>query len=1171
MQQNKALKQGIIFYMLLEACLSSCTSDSPPIFHLLSPEQTGISFNNMIEENEKDNVYSYMNIYTGVGVATGDINNDGLNDLYFSGNQVSGRLYLNKGGLKFEDITESAGLITTRWGTGTIMADINQDGLLDIYVCVSGSAAGADSKNLLYINNGNNTFTESADAYGLAEQRQIMHAAVFDYDRDGDLDMFMIVNPASYKNNVNVIQPRKLNGEGISTDVLYRNNGDNTFTDVSRASGILIEGYSLGLAISDINNDLWPDIYISNDFIGNDVLYINNKDGTFTNRAKDCMKHTSFAGMGNDVADVNNDGLVDIIELDMRPEDNKRQKLIIPPSGYDKFAKSLKTGYEPQYTRNTFQLNRGNGKFSEIAFLSGISSTDWSWSALLADYDNDGDKDLFVTNGFLRDLGNLDYITYQNVYNTPIGTPQTKMTNKLSAIKTLESASLNNYIFENNGGITFSDRSKPWGINEKTCSHGAVYADLDNDGDLELVINNMNGKAHVYENKSNTLFERNYLKISLVGTEKNRNGVGAKVKVKHGRKIQVLENFHSRGYESSVDQTLHIGLDTLNKIDTIEVIWPDGKYQLIQNVSANQHLKLKHADASQPYKEAEVPAPILQEVTSQLGINYSHSENEFIDFKVQPLLPHMHSRNGPGISVGDVNGDSLEDFYVAGSALHDGMMFIQNADGKFTERTISARDTLADQMGVLFFDADRDQDLDLYVVSGGTEQPQSAQVYQDHLYLNDGKGDFELQSGALPDLRESGSCVVAADYDKDGDLDLFTGGRIIPGQYPLAANSTLLRNDTIGATCRFTNATLDVAPELEKAGMVTSALWSDYDNDGWIDLIVAGEFMPVQFYHNEKGKLINASDKTGLKDISGWWNSLLGADFDLDGDTDYIAGNLGINTRYRGTPTEPICIYSSDFDKNGSLDPVMSYYVQGEKYIAHSRDELISQISAIKGRFKTYLPYAEASFDKSFLPSELEKAYVVCSQRFETSYIENLGKGKFAIKALPLEVQFAPVFGMVQEDLNEDGYPDVLLIGNSYATEVNTGHYDASMGLYLRGDGKGNFYPEPISKSGFEVDYDGKSLVQLNSKAQRIILTGNNSGPLKAFSRPMNSKLFHPASDDAYAIVTLTNGKTFKVEFYYGSSYLSQPSRALLYRSDTKKIIVFSYTGERRELNIENF
>ena len=389
----------------------------------------------MIEENDEDNVFTYMNIYTGAGVAAGDINNDGLTDLYFSGNQVSGRLYLNKGGLKFEDITGSAGLITERWGTGTIMADINQDDLLDIYVCVSGRASGNDSKNLLYINNGNNTFTESADAYGLAEQRQIMHAAVFDYDRDGDLDMFMIVNPASYENNVNVIQPRKLNGEGISTDVLYRNNGDNTFTDISRESGILVEGYSLGLAISDINNDLWPDIYISNDFIGNDALYINNKDGTFTNRAKDCMKHTSFAGMGNDIADVNNDGLVDIIELDMRPEDNKRQKLIIPPSGYDKFVRSLNTGYEPQYTRNTFQLNRGNGKFSEIAFLSGISSTDWSWSPLLADYDNDGDKDLFVTNGFLRDLGNLDYITYQNVYNTPIGTLQTKMTNKRSAIE----------------------------------------------------------------------------------------------------------------------------------------------------------------------------------------------------------------------------------------------------------------------------------------------------------------------------------------------------------------------------------------------------------------------------------------------------------------------------------------------------------------------------------------------------------------------------------------------------------------------------------------------------------------------------------------------------------------------------------------------------------------
>ena len=502
-----------------------------------------------------------MNIYTGGGVAAGDINNDGLTDLFFSGNMVSSRLYLNKGNLKFDDITESSGILNTRWGTGAVMADVNQDGWLDIYMCVSGS--GAEKGNMLFINNHNNTFKESAKAYGIADQRQSMHASFFDYDRDDDLDLFIITNPASFENNVNNIQPRKLKGEGVSTDILYRNNGDQTFTDVSKEAGILVEGYSLGLAISDINNDQWPDIYISNDFIGNDILYINNGDGTFTNRAGEYFKHTSFAGMGNDIADINNDGLVDVVELDMRPEDNKRQKLIIPPTGYDKFQLSLRIGYEPQFSRNTLQLNQGHGKFSEIAFLAGISSTDWSWSALLADYDNDGDKDLFATNGFLRDLGNMDYITYQNIYNTPLGTVQAKADRKLNAIKSLKGAILRNYVFENQGGLTFSNQSEAWGMDSKGISHGAAYGDLDNDGDLDLVINNMNDEAYVYENKSNEIFNRNYLRIRFDGSDKNKNGIGAKVISYTGHQRQFLEHFLNRGYESTVDGVMHVGLDTI--------------------------------------------------------------------------------------------------------------------------------------------------------------------------------------------------------------------------------------------------------------------------------------------------------------------------------------------------------------------------------------------------------------------------------------------------------------------------------------------------------------------------------------------------------------------------------------------------------------------------------
>ena len=902
----------IMYFFFFGLGIISCQKRDPRVFERLSPSQTGIDFNNLVDEDEQNNVNTYMNIYTGGGVAAGDINNDGFSDLFFSGNMVSSRLYLNKGNLQFEDITESSGILNTSWGTGAVMADVNQDGWLDIYMCVSGN--GSQRANLLFINNQNNTFKESAIAYGLADERQAMHASFFDYDHDDDLDLFIITNPASYENNVNNIQPRKLNGEGVSTDILYRNNGNNTFTDVSKEGGILVEGYSLGLAISDINNDQWPDIYISNDFIGNDILYINNQDGSFTNRAAEFFKHTSFAGMGNDIADLNNDGLVDVVELDMRPEDNKRQKLIIPPTGYDKFQLSLRMGYEPQFSRNTLQLNQGHGKFSEIAFLSGISSTDWSWSALLADYDNDGDKDLFATNGFLRDLGNMDYITYQNIYNTPLGTVQAKADRKLNAIKSLEGAILRNYVFENTGDLTFLDQSEAWGMDSKGISHGAVYADLDNDGDLDLVVNNMNEMAQVYENKSNEIFNRNYLRIKFKGPDQNRDGIGAKVITYCDQQKQFMEHFLNRGYESTVDGVLHIGLDTVQVIDSLEVIWPDGKYELLKDVKTNQVLTLRYASAiTRMESENKSDSTLLfTEVSREVGIDYHHQENDYVDFKVQPLLPHMHSKNGPGIAVADINGDGLEDFYAGGATNHSGAMFIQQANGKFKKGPVSQIDSLTEDMGVLFFDADNDNDADLYIASGGSEHVKGSELYKDELYLNDGKGNFKSAPEALPDLRQSGSSVVAADYDRDGDLDLFIGGRVIPGEYPMPADSYILRNDSDKTASRFTDVTKEVAPGFLKIGLVTSALWTDVDNDGWMDLMIVGEFMPITCYKNNGGKSFTPIGKDTLSHTSGWWNSLTGGDFDNDGDMDYIAGNLGLNTRYKGNEKEPLCIYASD-------------------------------------------------------------------------------------------------------------------------------------------------------------------------------------------------------------------------------------------------------------------
>jgi len=1157
----------LIFFILIAVEVVSCHQKPPHLFELHTAGQTGIRFNNLIDEDEQNNVNTYMNIYTGGGVAAGDVNNDGLTDLYFSGNMVSSRLYLNLGNLKFEDITESSGILNSRWATGAVMADINQDGWIDIYSCVSGG--GNERRNLLYINNHDNTFTESAEAFGVADAGQDMHASFFDYDRDGDLDLFVITNPASYENNVNNIQPRKLNGEGVSTDILFRNNGNNTFTDVSNEAGILVEGYSLGLAISDINNDQWPDMYISNDFIGNDILYINNQDGTFSNKIASCFGHTSFAGMGNDIADINNDGLVDVVELDMRPEDNMRQKLIIPPTGYDKFQISLRMGYEPQFSRNTLQLNQGRGKFSEISFLSGISSTDWSWSALLADYDNDGDRDLYVTNGFLRDLGNMDYITYQNIYNTPLGTVQAKTDRKLNAIKALEGAVLNNYVFENEGDLVFKNRTVNWGMDFQGISQGAAYADLDNDGDLDLVVNNMNEAAYVYENKSNEIFNRAYLRVKFSGSDLNREGIGATVTVYTGEKKQFAEHFVNRGFESTVDGVLHFGLDSVRVIDSLKVIWPDGEYQVLTNIETNQTVTLRYSAAKQrvPHKEP-MEKYLFSEVTRDVGVTYVHQENDFVDFKVQPLLPHMHSRNGPGIAVGDVNKDGLDDFYVGGASGHAGVLYVQGKDGKFDASFQPGIDSLSEDMGLLFFDADNDGDVDLYVVSGGSEEGKGSVRYKDHLYMNNGKGIFAYSPSALPEFYESGSCVVAADYDHDGDLDLFVGGRIDPGEYPLPESSRILRNDSNAEGCRFSDVTEKVVPELLKLGMVTSALWTDVDNDGWMDLMIAGEFMPLTCYRNEGGKKFAPFGEASLAHTSGWWNSLTEGDFDHDGDMDYVAGNLGLNTRYKGSEKEPLCIYASDYDKNGSVDPVMTYYIQGTRHIVHARDELISQISVMRLRFKKYKEYAEATFDESFLPSELASAYVVCSSWFETSYVENLGNGTFSVRPLPQEAQFGPMYGMVVDDFDNDNNLDILMAGNMYATEVNTGRYDASMGLYARGDGHGGFTPVRPMNTGFFAYGDEKGMVKLRvGEGRELVIVADNSGPLRVFANCATGRYFVAESDDAYAIVTLRTGKKYKHEFQYGSTYLSQSSRTLMVSSEVERIEVFDFKGKHRAVD----
>ena len=1155
---------ALIFYSLL---LIACSKDSELLFKAITPAESGIHFSNTITYADSLSVIDFEYMYNGGGVAVGDINNDGLQDIYFTGNMTSSKLYLNKGQWKFEDITEKANVVTSTWASGAAMVDINQDGFKDIYISVGGNRTTPESEraNILFINNGDLTFTEQAEKYGLNDKGYGVQSSFFDYDLDGDLDMYLLRNSfVSYSRNAS--KPKVVNGEAASNDKLFRNNGDLTFTDVTKDAGILIEGFGLGVTVSDFNDDGWPDIYVSNDFITNDLLWINNQDGTFTNLASRYLKHQTFNGMGNDVADYNNDGLVDIAVVDMLPEDNKRWKLTPRGNGYDEFEHGLSVGYEPQYVRNTLQLNNGNGTFSEIGQLAGVEATEWSWSILFADYDNDGLKDLFITNGYGKDITNLDFIMYGDETQN-MGLPTADKEQRQALLNELPGIKIHNYIYKNNGDLTFSDESASWGMTEPTFSNGAAYADFDNDGDLDLVVNNIDGEASLLQSTANNKKNQsNYLRIAFDGPEKNWEGFGTKVYLKTKGTLQYQYFSPFRGYLSSVEPFLHFGLSQNNIVDSLEIIWPDGKYQLLTKVNTNQLIKVSYKDADKRPEKITPVTKTLFKATDETGIDFLHKENPFIDFKVQPSIPHMNSRYGPGIAVGDVNGDGLEDFYIGGAATYAGGLFIQNTEGKFNRQRSTGIDSLAEDTGVLFFDADTDGDLDLYIASGDTEQASNAPIYQDRFFINDGKGNFSLAQSALPTETSSGSCVVAADYDRDGDLDLFVGGRVTPGKYPMPAESFLLRNDSKKGTPQFTNITQEIIPDINQSGMVSAALWSDYDNDGWMDLVITGEFLPIQFYRNNKGKF---EEPKNLKNSSGWWNSLAAGDFDLDGDIDYVAGNLGLNSHFKATAEEPLCIHAKDFNKDGRIDPILSYYTQGLNYIGHPRDVLIDQINTMRGRFRTFTDYSDATFDQSFLPEELDDAYIVCTQTFENSYIENLGNGKFEMKALPLVAQVGPIYGMVTEDFDNDGNLDVLLSGNSYAPEVLSGRDDAMIGLLLKGDGKGNFILLHNTKSGFVSDLDSKGMAKIIlANGQSLIVVGNNSNKTKSFIDQMPANYVRANTNDVTATVTLSDGRKYRHEFQYGSTYLSNSSRSLKLSKKISAVTITDYQGNERSIQI---
>ncbi|WPP52659.1 VCBS repeat-containing protein [Catalinimonas niigatensis] len=1174
--------------MLLTSCNSS--SDKPTLFEAVAPEESGITFINQIVENDSLNVIDYAYIYNGGGLGVGDVNNDGLKDLFFAGNMVDNKLYLNKGKasghFEFEDISEQAGININRWCTGVAMVDINQDGHLDIYVSVANKFNREASRNLLYVNNGDGipTFTEMAKAYGLDDNGYSTQAAFFDYDKDGDLDMYLLTNGMEPFNHNNT-RPKKIVGEGVSNDKMYRNDtplvppsrGEDrgvSFTDITKEAGILKEGYGLGITVNDINQDGWPDVYAANDFITNDLMWMNNgqQDSliTFSDKAPDYLKHQTHNGMGTDIADYNNDGLVDIIVLDMLPEDNQRQKSMLAKPNYEKFELTLDLNYTPQYMRNTLQLNNGMApdgsmSFSEIGQLAGVYKTDWSWSALFADYDNDGYRDLLITNGYVRDVTDLDYIMYQSSASQ-FGTQESRKASVKELASKLKEAKIHNYIYRNNHDLTFEDQSEEWGIATPSFSNGTVFADLDNDGDLDLVMNNINDPAFVYENKAESK-GNHFLKIKLKGSAHNQAGLGAKITLWYDGQQQYHYHTIYRGYKSTVDADPHFGLGQYIQVDSLWIVWPDGKSQKLQNVKADQTLALAYTDAvDQKLPEADEVQLLLERTDDQIDLDYKHQENDFIDFRYQTLLPRMYSQDGPALAIGDINGDGRDDFYVGGAKDFASTFFTQLADGSFEQKNLE--DAInSEDMGALFFDADQDGDLDLYVVSGGNEYHEKHEAYQDRLYLNDGQGNFSREDQALPKMLSSGSCVVAADYDQDGDLDLFVGGRLRPQQYPLPPRSYLLRNE--GG--KFTDVTAEVAPALENIGLVTSALWSDYDADGKADLIVTGEWMPITFLHNEGDSFKNMTAETALPNTSGWWNSLLAGDFDHDGDMDYVAGNLGLNSNYKASEQQPVSIYVKDFDQNNTIDPIMAHYIMGEEYPAPSRDALIGQIADMRRKFPRFEMYGQAHFSDVFTEQELEGAYVLKSKRMESSYLENLGNGKFNIRALPLEAQFAPIYGMLAEDVNADGHLDLLCVGNSYATEIQSGWYDAGIGNVLLGNGKGGFMPASMQESGFYVDSDARAMVALMGKDQQLhYIISSNADSLKAFTpqRSMTEMMIIPLeADDFYATVELKDGSRYRQEFHYGESYLSQSTRNFcISRANLEKITIHSYQGDSREV-----